>query len=291
MVSPTLPSVAERAFERLAFSEMPSTDLDGLRRLYRAWGLSVPFDNVRKMIALQTDAPGPLPGGTAEDFLGAWLQHGAGGTCWPNNNAFYALLRAAGFDAYRMTGSMWDLGIDNHGTTLVRLDEQDWLVDGAQWTGEPLPLVQGQVHQATDPVYCAEIDPEGDDFYLWAPHPPLPHLLLCRLLERDVPESLYLSNYERSREMSPFNAKLYARRNFEDEMRVLAGNRLVTLTASGQTVTVLSEGELLAEMKGPFGYSEELVDRWAVSGALAATMAQTEPPPKPPLNRVPPSQR
>jgi len=40
------------------------------------------MDNVRKLIHLRANDPAPLPGDTPEDFFGAWLVHGAGGTCW-----------------------------------------------------------------------------------------------------------------------------------------------------------------------------------------------------------------
>ncbi len=289
----------ERAFEKLGFSQLPSTDLKGLEEFYRAWCLNASFDNIRKMIAMQKEAAGELPGTTAEDFLQAWLEHGVGGTCWPITNALYTLLKAAGFDAIRATGSMWDLGIDNHGTIIVRIDGKDWLTDAGLFTMRPVPLVPGEVFISKEPIFHAEIDPDGDGFFLWSVHPPLPHLLPCRLLDRDVSHEVFAANYERSRgNMSPFNAKLYARRAFPDHLRVLSGNRLFEVRAESRepkagslNMTELSGDQLLDEMRGPFGYSAQIVHEWVRSGAFEATMTPSEPPPKPPLTRTPPSER
>ena len=117
--SPTGRAMRDRVVEKLGFQAAPPPDLDGLRALYAAWCARVPFDNVRKMIALRT--PGaPLPGTTAEDFFEGWLRDGAGGTCWPSSQALWALLSALGFEARRVVASMRDTGYGSHGTVKVR---------------------------------------------------------------------------------------------------------------------------------------------------------------------------
>ncbi|MDX2030503.1 MAG: arylamine N-acetyltransferase [Blastocatellia bacterium] len=115
----------ERILARLGFSAAPAADLDGLRALYEAWCMRVPFDNVRKMIALRGGGSEPLPGGEAADFFAAWLRDGVGGTCWPTSNGLFALLDALGFEARRIAGAMRDLGIVNHGSVKVKLDGRD----------------------------------------------------------------------------------------------------------------------------------------------------------------------
>ena len=49
-------SLIDRVLERLGFGTPPAIDLDGLSGLYAAWCARVPFDNVRKIIALRTGA-------------------------------------------------------------------------------------------------------------------------------------------------------------------------------------------------------------------------------------------
>jgi uncharacterized membrane protein len=77
----------------------------------------VPFDNVRKLIALRLAHAPPLPGTYAADFFEHWLAHGTGGTCWSSSNALQMLLVALGFTTRRIAGSMRDLGIITHGST------------------------------------------------------------------------------------------------------------------------------------------------------------------------------
>jgi hypothetical protein len=86
---PALPApLRDRILERLGLSRLPSPDFEGLCELYGAWCGRVSFDNVRKVVALQTGRD--LPGRTAEEFFEAWLDLGAAGTCWPGSNALYA---------------------------------------------------------------------------------------------------------------------------------------------------------------------------------------------------------
>src|SRR4051794_16727349 len=91
------PELLERALERLGFSAKPEPTLEALDLLYDTWCRRVPFDNVRKLIHLHKESPGPLPGDDPSEFLEAWLAHGTGGTCWASSNGLYALLEALGF--------------------------------------------------------------------------------------------------------------------------------------------------------------------------------------------------
>jgi len=117
-------SLRDRVLTRLGFDTAPAPDLAGLGALYAAWCARVPFDNVRKMIALRT--PGAaLPGITAEDFFEEWMRHGAGGTCWPSSHALCGLLASCGFDARRVVASMRDTGTGSHGTVKVRVEGRD----------------------------------------------------------------------------------------------------------------------------------------------------------------------
>jgi N-hydroxyarylamine O-acetyltransferase len=99
------PDLRERVLERLGLTGPPRPDLEGLVFVYGAWCARVPFDNVRKMIALRRGAA-RLPGAAAADFFSGWLEHGASGTCWPTSNALFVLLRALGFEARRVAGCM-----------------------------------------------------------------------------------------------------------------------------------------------------------------------------------------
>ncbi|MBX3119220.1 MAG: arylamine N-acetyltransferase [Fimbriimonadaceae bacterium] len=277
---------------KLGFHTRPEKDFEGLQELYRAWCLHVPADNILKLIALRTGNPGPLPGNTANEFFENWLEHNTGGTCWSATNACYELFKGAGFDARRATASVWDMGTDNHGTVIVKLDGVQWLLDSSMHTLVPLPLNRGEEHIQSDPVYHSEVDPDGNSFYIWSVAPPLPQMIVFKMLEWAVPEEVYHANYERSREQSIFNDRLYIRRNEPDRMIVFSGNHKFELTAGGLEERKLTESELLAELKGPLGYSTSVIDSFVSCGALEASMKPREGLPNiPEIARVPPSQR
>jgi hypothetical protein len=152
---------------RLGLSSPPTVDRAGLDRLYGAWCQSVPFDNTRKLIALRSTAPGPLPGIDPVDFLDTWLEHGVGGTCWPSCNAFYTVVVACGFDATRVTASMADLGPPNHGTILVGLDGRDYLVDTSMLLNRAVPVMRDETGIDDDPLKPVEYETVDGAVRLW----------------------------------------------------------------------------------------------------------------------------
>lgn len=272
VVSAGLPySLLERVLERLRLSALPSASLDGLRAIYRAWCLHVPFDNVRKMIALRDGAQGPLPGASAEDFFENWLAHGTGGTCWATSNALYALVRACGFTARRVAASMGDTGLANHGSVIVTLDGCEWLVDTSAMSNVPLPLA-GETFILIDFVYEVELEFEGQEFLVWAQTPPSAGFLPCRYFPDAVSDEYYAARYEDSRLRSPFNQMLYARRNRPDEMIVLIGNTRFSKRAFGLERRELTAVELCDALQKDLGLSGEIVVDWISSGALTDSL-------------------
>src|SRR5262249_24913150 len=130
----------ENVLAQSGLMRIPDPTLGGLRTLYSAWCREVPFDNVRKLIHLQTATTGPMPGSTPEDFFTGWLKYRTGGTCWPGAAALHSLLVSLGFDAARGIGTMMAAPNlqPNHGTVRVTLDTEHYLVDNSILHGEPL---------------------------------------------------------------------------------------------------------------------------------------------------------
>jgi len=277
-----------RVLERLGFAGPPATDLDGLRALYRAWCARVPFDNVRKMIALGTN--GPLPGGDAADFFEHWLADGAAGTCWPTSNALFALLRAAGFSARRITASMRDQGTVNHASVKVAIEGRDWLADSSLLTNEPLPLGPG-VFAHDDHAIVVEVEAVDATHVIWAFTPPNSSYVSCRLLDDPATAAAYVAGYEASRARSPFNQRLYARRNRPGELVVIVGSSRFSKTAAGVTGRDLVPGELCRSLSDDIGLSDALIERWARAGGLDASYRAPLGPKPPPVTGRPPSQR
>jgi len=288
------PSLVERVLNRLGFTSQPAPDFAGLRAVYAAWCANVPFDNVRKMVALRTGATGPLPGADATEFLTAWLEHGTGGTCWPSSNGLYALLEALEFPVRRVAASMRDTGVRSHATVKARYDGTDWIVDSSMLTREPLPL-GGEVHFHRDPLGPVEIEPaapgsEGTHV-LWFDNPAQPDVWLpCRLLDDPVSLEFYQQRYEVARTESPFNGIVVARVSRPDESHVLRGTKLSRRTHEAFTMVELAPDDVCRALIEEIGISEAMVDAWRRSGGLEDSLAPQ--PPGPVFEtKLPPSRR
>lgn len=282
------PALVDRVRGRLALAPPRAGDLADLRALYAAWCRHVPFDNVRKMIALSSGAP--MPGDDATEFFDAWLADGSGGTCWPTANAFHALARGLGFDAVRLVGHMRDLGIANHGSVAVTIAGARWLTDTSMLTNVPLPLA-AEARVEDDPVFTAEIEPDGATHVAWCEMPPNSKALPCRLFPEPVGREVFLAGHAASAGRSPFNQRLYVRRNRPGEMLVIVGHTRFVRTPWGLSVCELTAGALLDTLRGDAGLSEALVDRWVRAGGLDRSFAPVEGPPPPAVTGVPPSRR
>ena len=263
--------------------------MTGLRSLYRAWCDHVPFDNAAKLIALKSGANGKLPGLDAQEFFGQFLEHGIAGTCWPSSNALYTLFADLGFNATRRAGSMRDTGIISHGTTSVSIDGTDWLVDSSMLAREPLPLLQ-KLYISEGPVWGGEVEFDDGSHVIWWDAVPSPEFIPCRLLAGGVGLDFYIERYEASRMKSPFNDRIYVRRNRPDSILVITGNRHFVKSASGVEARVLSETELEERLRDEAGFSSHVIDRLRECGAIKASMIPPDGHP-PPISRLRPSKR
>lgn len=282
------PNLDVRAIlDRLGLDGAITVDVDGLRRLYRAWCLGVPFGNLEKFQALLADPNGRLPGLNAEEFFEGWLAHGTGGTCWAHGNAIYSLFRAVGFDARRATASMFDFGDPNHSTVLIHLpDGSVWLVDNSLLTMQPLRIDEPGTY--ADSIHYAEVEHDGDQRFVHGTSPPMPHIFF-RLLDRDTPFSTYQERYEVSRGRSIFNDRIHIRRNLSDRVLVIRGRNLHTLDADGRRSETLDAAGLTRHLVETMGLDPAYVRR--ASKAIEVSIEVGESGPVDVPVRVAPSKR
>lgn len=283
-------NLLERILERLGLLQRPSLDIEGLGAVYAAWCLSVPFDNIAKLIALRTGASGPLPGIDAAELYSRLLDHGAAGTCWPTSNALFELLSTLGFDSRRIAGSMRDTGVVSHGSIIVTIDGNDWLVDTSMLTLNPLPLTR-ETYIADDRLFAAEVEYTGETHIVWCDLPPNATLIPCRMLVDPATYAFYAERYEASRTRSPFNERLYAKRNSRNEKLVLIGNSRVSKTADEMTVQELNASQLCESLRDEIGISGALIEEWRRAGALEASFNPPSAPPLATMTTEPPSRR
>ena len=279
-----------RVLVRLGFNEHPGADINTLRRLYTSWCMTVPFDNVRKMIVMKSEDKLTLPGLEATEFFENWLKNGSGATCWPMANALFELLSSLGYQAYRMVGFMRDLGIINHGSVKVFVNGMDYLVDASLLLNVILPL-DHRTFIHNDPVFPVESEPDGESQMVWTMTPPGRDYFYCRMISDPVEFSLFDERYEASREQSIFNQRLYARRNYPGELIILWGNVRFSKTVKGIEHRELSRDEVCKALGRDIGISDNLINEWVHSGSLNASFEPLTGAPPTSLVRKPPSQR
>jgi N-hydroxyarylamine O-acetyltransferase len=266
------PELVERVLEKLGLREPPSPDLSGLAELYSAWCRGIPFDNVRKLIWLREEIPGPLPGDAASDFLESWLLHGTGGTCWAGNGALHALLVSLGFEARRGYATMLvapDIP-PNHGTVSVEIEDASYLVDASILFHEPIPLVAGA--RIDHPAWGVRLhNADGNLRIAWRAFHMDP--LECRIDSTLATREDFESFHEATRSWGPFNYSLSARRIDGDE---------VIGASFGKIASLNNPGPALLEDASPASRKSLLVDRLGISEEMADRLPDDQPLPAPP---------
>lgn len=259
---PRLPdALVERVLARLGIAP-PRADADGLAALYLAWCRQVPWDNVQKRITIAEGRP-LLAGAEPVEFFENFLRDGTGGTCWPSSGALHALLAALGFDARRVIGAMHPERsgrFANHGSEIVRVDGEEWLVDSSILNERPLPLRRGEATAIDDALHPMRAEPRDDALWLvhWSSYTG-PEQIPCLLFEDDVTHESYLERYEASRGYG-FSTYLTFRKNLADGVLSLRGTRrsLKRAAAELEEGPVADRRELLVREGG---LSPEVVAR------------------------------
>ena len=248
----------DRALARLGFTAPPPVTVNGLSALYAAWDRCVPFDNLQKRLALATGPAAALPCATPEEFFARYFAHGTGATCWPSSAALHALLRACGFDAIRLAGTMAPSGV-GHASVLVRVAGQELLVD--TWMGEcPLPLPPVGTVPGVE-VAGGRVELYGPLWRVWYLHPARDEQCSFEVKERDVALPRVLAGYEASRTNSRFNTRLFARKNVVGGVVCITRGARYVRDADGLTRRELAPKEVTQCLIEEFGYSEEIVAR------------------------------
>ena len=78
--------------------------------------------------------------------------------------------------------------------------------------------------------------------------------------------------YEASRDFGPFNHRLYALKNHPGEVRQLIGGKRCVKTQDGFSEQELSTDEIKEALQTDIYLSEALVQQWAASSALEASI-------------------
>lgn len=255
-IKPLTDTAIDEVIEKLGFVERPATDVEGLTALYRAWCRQVPFDNLRKLVAMHFSLP-EIPGIDPADFFAAWQITGAGSTCWGSNNAIHALLDGLGFEADLVSASMFD-GEMNHGTTIVTIGGSRFVVDTAVHGDLPVEMVDGKITAVEHHGYRT-VARQDDKGWLVDHSTPDPDFLLpCRILD-PIDHAVTEEANEKSRGWSPFNDGIAVGINDAGGVWRLRSTSLVRFDADGITTRELSEPEVDEWLVEVSGHAPQLV--------------------------------
>lgn len=254
--------LSERVLAKFGFSQYPTIDLDGLSMLYEAWCTKIPFDNVRKLIHIQSNNPNSLPGDNATDFFENWLAYGSGGTCWSGNGALYSLLSELGFTASRGVATML-VGHNlppNHGTVIIDFKNDKYVVDASILHRMPLKLDVESLPVPKQLVWDAQASyHDGQWHILWRPLN-RDHNIECRIEHLGATAEEFRERHELTRGWSPFNYELHVRLNHQDGILGIANNQRVRIGAGGETSKCdLLQSERIEFMVNELGMAEEIV--------------------------------
>lgn len=259
--------LAERVFSRFGFAGIPDPTLANLNAIYKAWSRCVGYDNVQKRVYFANGGRGPFPLADPNDFLEAWIRHGTAGSCWVVAEAYYGLLRHAGYDARRVAGQMLDCDDPmkpNHGSVIVTIDDIEYAADPSMCGEEAIALLPGRKTAAASAAHG--LWSEGDGNFWWRPGHSRRPIEYTTQFERCTYE-FFVERYEKTKEFSLFNGVLYVRRNIDDG--ILSYGR-------GHALRVDARGELSAEPVEPRDVPELLVTKMGLSEEIVARIPADE---------------
>jgi hypothetical protein len=217
-----------------------------------------------------------LPGSSAIDFFAAWLATGAGGTCWAGNGALHDLLVTLGYDASRVAATMLvtpDTPPSNHGSVIVRLDGERYIVDASILTGVPLRIPESGEPPEPAATVFPRVERHGDTVLIMWRTPNVPSGFPCRLDRIGVDHMDWDALHQRTAVWSPFNYAVNARVN--------RGATAIGISA-GQRFEFDAGGQYRVEAHDRAGRDRFLLDELGLDPGLVARIPDDRPMPPPP---------
>jgi hypothetical protein len=140
--APVSEAVLHAAIAKLGLGVTVPHTLEGLQGVFVAWCRGTGSDSVGLALRSVPEFFIAMTGFPAENYFKRWLAFGLSDLCLANAEALLALLRYYGFAAERVLGSMGSNA--RHGSVVVRIDGENYLVDPTFLAEQPLLLRQGE---------------------------------------------------------------------------------------------------------------------------------------------------
>jgi N-hydroxyarylamine O-acetyltransferase len=211
---------------RIGLDERPPADLEGLRRVHRAYVGAVTYEN----LLIQCGEAGPLD----DEHSVARVLGGAGGYCFALNGTLALLLTGLGFSVARHQAVVGvrepGAAPTNHLALLVDLGGERWLADAGLGEGfvDPLPLRPGR-HGGEHFAWTVTVEPDGG---WWVSQHEWGSFAGFRIAPEPSPVAAFAPHHERlsTAPDSKFVQTLIVQRPYDDRIVTL---RARTLTERG----------------------------------------------------------
>ncbi len=233
--------------------------LDGLVRAYTC---TVPWESASRIVRragtpLTVDCPR-----WPEEFWRTSIQCGTGGTCFESNYAFFALLRALGYEGYLTINDMGTT-VGCHTALVIFLGAQRWLVDVGMPLYLPLPFGPDAPQERATPFHTYTVRPDGKGRYQVerAPHPS-PNCFT--FYDHPIPDAAYRAATTADYEPTGFfNDRAIVTKVIGEKIWRFNGidpPRMESFTYGGRADEAL-DGDTAATVAARFGIDEGIVRR------------------------------
>ncbi|MEW7278833.1 arylamine N-acetyltransferase [Aquimarina sp. 2201CG1-2-11] len=251
------PEIAQSVLNRFGIDPQIECNEEGLTLLYKAWCRNIPFDNFWKRLAISQNTFSDHDQMQADSFFKIWLEYGVGGTCWTTTNAMFQLLKYMGFDVYVVGGSMGDMGVVNHGSLIVSVDEgKEFVVDTSILNEKPIDISGAELEH---PIHTIQLSEESDTVKVLFEHVSKKDFMPCAIMKNGIGLDQLKEHYDISIENSLFNDCVYIRKNDENGVSAIIGNTFFVKTAISIEKRELNETELSEVLINVMGFSKEIV--------------------------------
>jgi arylamine N-acetyltransferase len=138
--------------------------LEMLDQLVAAYTRAVPWESVFRIAKRAITAETANCPRWPDEFWRDAMERGGGGTCFESNYAFFALLRALGYQGYLTINNMGET-CGCHTAIVLFVDGERWLVDVGIPLYTPIPLSAAAATQRESNFHTYTITPQGNDTY------------------------------------------------------------------------------------------------------------------------------
>lgn len=160
---PLAPDLTAAVMQYLDIGPTPP-DLHLLDALFAAYGQTVPWESIFRIVRRSNIAELSERPRFAETFWVDAIERGGGGTCFESNYALLSLLLALGYEGYLTINDMGETAAC-HSAVILHIDGEKWLADAGLPLYAPLRLDPAQTTESAHHIYTYSATPLDNGVY------------------------------------------------------------------------------------------------------------------------------